>query len=341
MIEQDPPLSKPALPIVTIVLAALNIGAFALCLAAGADPLAPSVDDMFRFGGNLGAITLDGEPWRLFTSMFLHSGVLHLGINMFGLVDSGRHIERLYGRSAYLALYLFAGLVGSLASALSGQSVSVGASGAIFGIMGAWGAYLLTHRKALGKDELKRSLQGLAIFLGFNLWFGLSHEGIDMRAHIGGLGAGFIAGLVVAPGKSSLARIAMVFAASGGVIAATFVVPAPAPVRLPLAYEKLQQLQKLDSLVSDRFAALVRESKLDEDTGADAIEREVLPTWREAKVLASSIDGLTKAESRELEAYIDEREQALVAVVTSLRKRDSAGFATALNAVFASMKRNP
>ena len=134
--DQDPPPAQPALafPYVTVALAALNVIVFGVAVAAGADPMSPDPDTMFELGGNFGPVTLAGEPWRLFTSMFLHYGILHLAMNMLGLLDGGRHVERMYGRAAYIALYVFAGLAGSLASALSGQAVSAGASGEIFGV---------------------------------------------------------------------------------------------------------------------------------------------------------------------------------------------------------------
>ena len=98
MIAQDPPPTPKAalpLPVATIVLAAMNIAAFALSVTAGADPLAPTPDQIFDLGGNFGGATLDGESWRLLTSMFLHFGLLHIAMNMVGLIDGGRNVERM------------------------------------------------------------------------------------------------------------------------------------------------------------------------------------------------------------------------------------------------------
>ena len=256
MIEQDPPpepKAKLPLPVVTIVLAAMNIAAYGLAMAAGADPMAPTPDQIFDLGGNFGAVTLDGESWRLLTSMFLHFGLLHIAMNMVGLIDGGRHVEGMYGRAAFVALYLFAGLVGSLASALSGKAVSAGASGAIFGIFGAWAAYLLLHRGAIDKEALAKQSKGLLIFLGYNIWFGVTAEGIDMRAHIGGLIAGFVAGLVLSSGKQRGPRVLAVFVCSGLVIAAAQVVPKPqANVLLASSKVKFDQFAVIESKALDR-----------------------------------------------------------------------------------------
>jgi rhomboid protease GluP len=212
---------------VTVALVAANAAVFVLMSAQGVDFLAPSGRVLVDWGANWGPETLgDHDWWRLFSSMFVHAGVLHVGFNMYVLWMGGRLVERLYGHAGYLILYTFAGLVGSVASVLTHPSgSSVGASGAVFGVFGALLAFLLRRRALLPMLALKR-LRGTAIaFVVLNVAFGFAVPGIDQAAHLGGLGGGFVAGLLLAPSfvDSSLRRpwaaYPVVLAAGGGLVA--------------------------------------------------------------------------------------------------------------------------
>jgi membrane associated rhomboid family serine protease len=175
----------------------------ALCVAVF---LVQQVSPMFeRAGLNYGPAVKAGQYWRLATCMFMHGGVLHIGSNMWVLWVLGPFLERALGRSRYLALYVLTGLVGSLASALLSTTASLGASGAIWGLMGA--AFGLGFQPGrlippLTAQNLKRRLvQPLLINLALS--FGIS--GIDWRAHLGGGAAGFVlavSGLLTAGGAS-------------------------------------------------------------------------------------------------------------------------------------------
>ncbi len=122
----------------THVLFGANVMVFiAMVLASG-----PSLDFpgqvMVHFGANFGPFTLSGQWWRLLTYMFLHGGVFHIAINMWCLWDLGAVCESLYGRWTFAAIYLITGVAGGLASVGWNPGVlSVGASGAIFGLAGA------------------------------------------------------------------------------------------------------------------------------------------------------------------------------------------------------------
>jgi rhomboid protease GluP len=162
-------------------------------LGAGIDPTSQA---LARWGGNIRLLTTAGEWWRLFTCMFLHGGPLHLLLNMWILWSGGPLLERLLGNGGFLVAYLLSGLFGSVASLFWNPPnvVSVGASGAIFGLYGALLGLLLRHRHTVPRPLWEPLLKNGALFLGLNLLFGLSHKGIDVAAHVGGLCAGALCG---------------------------------------------------------------------------------------------------------------------------------------------------
>ena len=161
-----------------------------ICVALFGIENALGIDLSTKFGNaNLHWI-LNGEPYRLLTGMFLHGGVMHIFFNMIVLWQVGSVLERTLGHGKYLALYLTSGLAGALASAmfLDLYTISVGASGAIFGLMGA---YAVIAQKLRARD------QQMVVWIGINLVIGFLVPGIDWHAHIGGLIAGSIFASVV------------------------------------------------------------------------------------------------------------------------------------------------
>ena len=156
-------------------------------------------DVLLRFGAMYGPYIADGDYWRLFTAMFLHVGLTHLAFNGFGLFIFGQQVEKFYGPYRFGVIYILAGLAGSVASfALNDTAVGAGASGAIFGILGALVAFFVIHRDKLG--ELGRqSLTGFLILAGINLFIGFSIPNVDNFAHMGGFAAGFALTLPLAP----------------------------------------------------------------------------------------------------------------------------------------------
>jgi membrane associated rhomboid family serine protease len=149
---------------------------------------------------NLGAdqrdLVLAGQWWRPLTSMFLHGGWLHLAFNAWALYQLGSLFELLLGSRQMLGVYLASGLLGSFASLAWSQNVSVGASGAIFGLMGALIAFLARRREML--TPYAKSLLGqLVLWAGINVVFGLGTPRIDNAAHLGGCAAGLLLGLLL------------------------------------------------------------------------------------------------------------------------------------------------
>lgn len=183
---------------VTPILIGLNILVYVLMFLSGVSPTDPTVLQLLHWGANFGPLEHAGQWWRLFTACFLHIGFVHIASNMYVLYQVGPFTERLYGTARYLALYLIAGIAGNiLGLVLHPMTVSAGASGAIFGVYGGLLAFLLRQRAVLRPEAVRAIGQSALIFVGFNLFYGFASAHIDMTAHIGGLAAGFLVGLVL------------------------------------------------------------------------------------------------------------------------------------------------
>jgi len=183
-------------PIVTWVLLAIIAVVFLVEMLLGGST---NSDVLLRMGAKSTPLIAAGEYWRLFTMMFLHVGVLHLAFNGYALFIIGTELERLMGPARFLSIYLLSGLFGGLASYAFSDSLAAGASGAIFGIIGAQAAFFLVHRERLGTWGTRR-LGSIALILVLNLVWGFSQPGsIDNLAHIGGLLAGVALGWALVP----------------------------------------------------------------------------------------------------------------------------------------------
>ena len=184
--------------VITWLFLAVNILVWLLMQLIGGF-LNQDVDLLLRFGAMFGPLIATGEYWRFFTAMFLHANLLHLFFNCFALFIFGRLVEGVYGSARFTAIYLLAGLAGGVLSYMFNKTaIAVGASGAIFGILGAFAAYFVVHRNTLGEMG-RRNLTGLATIAAINLAIGLFIPNIDNWAHLGGLVGGFVMGLALAP----------------------------------------------------------------------------------------------------------------------------------------------
>jgi rhomboid protease GluP len=174
---------------VTMTLAALNIAAYIWVAVTGRFDDTTSLID---HGALYGPAVARGEYWRIVTSAFLHGGLLHIALNMFALVQVGTYLETLVGSARMLAIYTLATIGSGIAIVLfSPNDVTVGASGAIFGIFGALVAVGL-RLGARGRDLIGQTLP----IVGINLAFGFSMSNVSNAGHVGGLASGFLAGLV-------------------------------------------------------------------------------------------------------------------------------------------------
>ncbi len=194
---------KPKKIVITKLLIAVCLVMFAImCSIDGLSALSGvSTINALKLGANYGALIKSGEIWRLFTYMFLHASLVHLLVNMYSLYILGTQVENFIGKWKYLFVYIVSGICGGLLSAaLGGESiVSVGASGAIFGLTGALLYFGYHYRTYLG-TALKNQIIPVIVL---NLAIGFMISGIDNSCHIGGLIGGILATMAVGiDGKS-------------------------------------------------------------------------------------------------------------------------------------------
>jgi len=181
----------------TWVLIGLNVAVFAWTLMRGGPLMGVSEDA--AFGVNYGpAVFQGGEWWRLVTSMFLHGGLLHLALNMWGLRVLGPFVESVLGGTAFLILYFVSGAGASLVSiAMNYERPSLGASGAIFALLGAHVAFFLRHRREMPGELFRGQMRSVGLLIAMNIAFGLSIPQVDNAAHVGGLLMGFAGGFLL------------------------------------------------------------------------------------------------------------------------------------------------
>lgn len=184
-------------PIVTYIIIAICIILFILMELSGGST---NSQVLLKYGANLDVLVKNGEYYRLFTCIFLHIGIMHLLCNMYSLYVIGREVENLFGKVKYIIIFILSGIFGSIMSlAFTHNTISAGASGAIFGLLGALLYFGMHYRTYLG-EAIKRSIIPIIVV---NLIIGFFAEGIDLAAHIGGLVGGVLVAMMVGvPDKS-------------------------------------------------------------------------------------------------------------------------------------------
>lgn len=179
-------------PVVTDVLILLCILIFAAMYIFGNG----STDSytLIKFGANIDTYTKAGDYYRLITCMFLHIGLFHLICNMYSLYIIGNSVENFFGKWKYLIIYFISGISGSILSlAFSHNTILAGASGAIFGLLGALLYFGYYYRAYLGSAGKNAIIQVILI----NLLIGFMVPGISNAAHIGGLVGGILSAMMV------------------------------------------------------------------------------------------------------------------------------------------------
>lgn len=182
---------SPKKPVVTYILIVLNLMVFLYGVLHGNDEL------INMFGNNYEPVQ-NGEFYRLFTCMFVHADILHILFNMIALYSIGPVVERYYGKSKFLLIYLVSGLLGSIFSGvfMTADSISIGASGAIFGLLGSI-CYFTYYYRATLQGILRGSIMPVIII---NLVIGFLSSSIDLSAHIGGLIGGILISMAIGIG---------------------------------------------------------------------------------------------------------------------------------------------
>ena len=185
---------------VTGILIGLNILAFLVCLIVATALCVGFFRNIVEMNPKIlywmgakhnNAIIFHGEYYRLVTPMFLHSGIVHLLFNMYALYILGDFIERIYGAKKYLVIYFVSGIVASIFSLYFSPVMGVGASGAIFGLLGAALVFAYNEKDRIGKALVTN----IIVIILLNVFIGLSMSNIDISAHFGGFIAGAILGL--------------------------------------------------------------------------------------------------------------------------------------------------
>ena len=190
------PLGRPR---AVWVLLTLNIAIFIISGILSGDLFNPTNGVLRFLGWKDNTLILAGQYWRFLTSMFLHGGLLHIGFNAWALYALGPEAERIYGTARFLAIYFIAGLAGGVASYALSPNPAVGASGAIFGLIGTLAVFYYISRELLG-SAARQQLGSLITVIMINLFIGFSSGGlIDNFAHLGGLAGGALVGWLLAP----------------------------------------------------------------------------------------------------------------------------------------------
>jgi len=287
--------------LVTPAFIAINVVMFVIVALAAKD-LSPTPAVVARWGGNSGPLTTHGEWWRLLTAAFLHFGLFHLLMNLVILWQIGGLTERLFGHIGFSVAYVLAAVGASLTSLFfHPMSVSAGASGAVFGLYGALGAFLLMQRASIPIRVLTTVASGAAMFVGLNLVTGLLWNAqaewaapstlprtlIDVAGHLGGLVTGFAVGcalaqpLTPAPFRAGRSLIA---GTAGILIAAVTVRYVPRVDDFAAALDGLRDLEHRSIVLYNDSLAKLRAHQLPPRQFADIIDTTLLPPWNQTRI---------------------------------------------------------
>jgi len=316
--------------LVTRTIVAANLVAFALMAFSSGALLSPDVQTLIAWGANFGPRTLSDQWWRLLTCMFVHVGIIHIAFNMWVLWDAGHLVERLVGNVGFLVLYLISGLFGSIASVYwNPHVVSAGASGAVFGVFGALIGFIMLRRDSVPSSVFVRLRSSGLAFLGYNLVFGFAIKFIDNAAHIGGLAAGFVCGVLMShpldrvTGTSRAVRNLLAIAvAIVGLLVALHIAPdAPSDV-----LGRLEAFSETERLVLDRHQAAWsrwQSGELGDDEFIGIVQSEVLRPWREARQQLDQLHDVPPSQRQfvtKLRQYVKAREEAWEALLLAVRE---------------------
>jgi rhomboid protease GluP len=298
---------------ITPILISTNIAVFILMVAMGAGIMNPGTDNLILWGANLRSLTLDGQYWRLLTCCFVHIGVVHLLMNMYALVYVGILLEPLLGRVRFLAAYLLTGIIASTASLWwHDNTISAGASGAVFGMYGVFIALLST--KLIEPNTRKALLSSIGLFVVFSLVYGMQ-GGVDNAAHIGGLVSGLIVGYLLVPSvehpekkkRNSITLSIYILTLFSGVILACKITPNDVG-------DYLKKNKEIISLQEDGMSYLKLLNKSEDEEIIHEIDTISYPSWEKALRLITESEQLkvsneVSARLPRIKAYYQYRER--------------------------------
>ncbi|GAA5180000.1 hypothetical protein GCM10025771_23520 [Niveibacterium umoris] len=313
-------------PWVTYLLVAANLLVFAWLVLRSGSIMQINSQVLINYGALYGPAALTGQGWRVITAIFLHGGLMHIALNMFALWQVGAVGERLFGHRNFLLTYAGAGLLGSFLSLWWKPGVlSVGASGAIFGLYGALLAYLIFERRAVPHAILRELRTSTVAFIGFSLFAGVALPGIDNAAHVGGLVAGFVLGAGFAHPLDQRPGLGVWLRSLSGISAvlclALMLWQGAQPAgegfrRMALEQRQAALFAETDLELSQRVAALVaglQQGKITREAALEQIENELLP-GRELQLQMVTALPKTVPQREMLVAYQQARRNAVMAL---------------------------
>lgn len=268
---------------VTPALLVLNIALF-MGLVISAHDVLPSSRQLLAWGANFGPKTLAGEWWRLVTNAFVHVNPVHFGFNLWMLWSVGRIVESREGNLSFALLYFVSAIGGSIASlAWDPTVVTGGGSGALLGVCGAFMAHLFTRRIVVPAEILSQLKRVMIAFLVYVV-FGFFVQGIDNAMHVGGLGSGFVCGLLLRPiemetARTYLARITLAGGVAAGLLSACVWMLPAAPLDIHAEYAQFLVAER--KLIDEygQLAGRFKAKELSDAAMADEVERNILPRW--------------------------------------------------------------
>lgn len=329
--QVKPGEARPA-PWVTYVLLGLNALVWVVMVSLDVDPYEPSTDALIQFGGNFGILTSNGQWWRLLTAMFLHGGLYHIGFNLYFMWVIGRVSEQIFGPAAYALVYFGSGLLASMLSvAWEPAAVSVGASGALFGVFGALMGFTIRRRGVLPKEFVVMVRRNAVMLIGLNAVIAMFVPGIDIAAHVGGLIAGIGLGYLISrlaerpvssPGEAK--RVRMRALALAG--AATIVVLVAGGLALPRWDDPSA------ALAGAYERGVASESAYNETAGDPGkrmvvLEEQAIPAMRECVTELQALEHLPKRARERVDMwtrYCELAGQAFAKDLEGLRNQDEA-----------------
>lgn len=284
----------------------LNVTVWLANLGAGISAFKPLPSELLAWGANSAAsVVEDRQYWRLLTAAFLHGGFLHLALNMLGLWEAGKQLNRLHGNFQFLLIYLASALTGSALSLhfSSQQSVAVGASGAVFGVLGALLVAMHQHRGQIPGLTSKNVMTSQGVFLAYALAQGFSKQGIDNAAHVGGLIAGCVLAWLLTEKIAAVATpvrrlsTAAIGTLLSGVAVAALVVTTPTPAvhhRQLFAFQAgltriLPTMQAAEKAFQADVNAL-REGKMSEAEFTQTVQTRHLPAYQAVQHALAPLD---------------------------------------------------